>query len=231
MLKLSSSGEGQPGEGEQLGQRVAEAGQAAERPAAERQRHQPRDGDQLERHAVGQDHVEGDDRQRRHDHVEAVHREAGVPVHAPARQLEVWEQVVAQVGRTPDVGAHVAAGRGVVVEDQVRLHVQRVEVDHVHHDHGGDDQGERRDGEAHRAARSATAGVAHSTGRRTIRRPAATRRVASAIGPPSARRPALPRRESAPPSHGGSRSCRGASTGGRRRRRVAFGQITHRDPQ
>ena len=66
--------EAQPGEGEQLGQRVAEAGEPAERPAAQRQRHQPGDGHQLERHAVGQDRVEGDDRQRRHHHVEAVHR-------------------------------------------------------------------------------------------------------------------------------------------------------------
>ena len=67
----------------------------------------------------GQDGVEGDDRQRRHDHVEAVHGHAGVPVHAPPAELEVRQQVVAQERRPPHVGAHVAAGRRDVVEDQV----------------------------------------------------------------------------------------------------------------
>ena len=49
--------------------------------------------------------------QRRDHHVELVGGEAGVPVGRPAGEAEVGQQVVAQVGRAPDVGAHVAAGR------------------------------------------------------------------------------------------------------------------------
>ena len=127
----------------------------------------------------GQERVEGDDGQRRDDHVEAVHRHPGVPVHAPPGELEVGQQVVAEERRPPHVGAHVAAGGRRVVEDQVGARVQRVEVDDVHHHHGRDEQGQAGDddpddtlgrpgclGPAHRAADDAAPGP-----RRPRRRP------------------------------------------------------------
>ena len=88
----------------QLGHRVAEPGQATERPAAHRQRDEAEDRDELERDAVREHDVERDDHQRRHDHVEAVEREPVVPVVAPAAELEVRQQVVAQVRRAPSRG-------------------------------------------------------------------------------------------------------------------------------
>ena len=113
----------------QFGHRVAEAGESPERPATERQRDQTEDRDDLERDAVREDDVERDDHQRRHHHVEAVEREAVVPVVAPAAELEVRQQVVAQVGRRHHVRAHVATGRRVVLEHEV-------EVDHLQHREG-----------------------------------------------------------------------------------------------
>ncbi len=164
MLKLSSSAKQQAGEGEQLRDRVAEAGQTAERPAAERQHDEAGDGDQLERHAVREQRVEGDDGQGRDDHVEAVHRHPGVPVHAPPGELEVGQQVVAQERRPPHVGAHVAAGGRRVVEDQVGARVQRVEVDDVHHHHGRDEQRQAGDDDPHDTlGRPGCLGPAHGT--------------------------------------------------------------------
>ena len=85
-----------------------------------------------------------DDRQRREHHVEAVRGHAGVPVHRPAVQPPVGQQVVAQVRGAPHVGAEVATGRRGVVEHEV-LARERVEVDDVHHDRRGG--GERDDGD------------------------------------------------------------------------------------
>ena len=79
------------------------------------------------------------------DHVEAVDRQAAVPVHAPARQLEVREQVVAEIGGRPHVSAHVAAGRRRLVEHEVAARRERVQVDDHHHDDRGGDQHRRRD--------------------------------------------------------------------------------------
>ena len=146
--------EAQPGEGEQLGQRVAESGQPAERPAAQRQRHQPGDGDQLERHAVGQDRVEGDDRQRRHDHVEAVHRACRRTSPCSSPTAASWA-AGCRAGRPgPRTWAPMSPPVGVLLSKiRSELHVQRVEVDHVHHHDGGDDEGDGGDREAHGAAR------------------------------------------------------------------------------
>ena len=137
-------GERQPGEGEQLGQRVAEPGHPTERPARDREQHQPADRHQLEGDPVRQDGVDGDDRQRREHHVEAVGGHPAVPVHRPPVELPVGQQHVTQVGGTPHVGAHVAAGRRVVDEDQV---VAREEVDDLHHDDRAHGEGDRRGAE------------------------------------------------------------------------------------
>ena len=77
--------------------------------------------------------VEQHDQQRREHHVELVRGEAGVPVARPARELAVGQQVVAQVGGAPHVGAHVAAGRRGVREQQVGLQVPEHERDARHH--------------------------------------------------------------------------------------------------
>ena len=87
-----------------------------------------------------------DHRQRRDDHVEAVDRQAAVPIHAPSAELEVRQQMVAQVRRSPHVGSHVAAGRRDVVEDQV-VAEDRPEVDDSHHDERRDDESRHGDGE------------------------------------------------------------------------------------
>jgi len=133
--------ERQPGHREQLGDRMTERSEATEGPAGRREQHQAGDGDELERHPVREQDVECDDRQRRDHHVEAVQGQPAVPVHAPPRELEVRQEVVAQERRRPHVGAHVAArGRGVV-EHQVAARRQRVEVDDHHHDDRGRDEG------------------------------------------------------------------------------------------
>ncbi len=49
------------------------------------------------------------------------------------------EQVVTQVGRSPDVGTHVAAGRDRVLEDQLRMQLEERE------EHGGHDTEHRGD--------------------------------------------------------------------------------------
>ncbi len=127
-------------DGEQFRNRVSEVGEASERPAGQGEQDQARHCDQLECDAVGQDHVEGHDRQRRDHHVEAVDRQTAVPVHGPTGQLEVRQQRVAEIGRRPHVGAHVAARRGGAVEHEVAAGRQRVQVHHHHHDHGGGDE-------------------------------------------------------------------------------------------
>ena len=116
---------------------MTEVRETSERPAGQREQHQTRDRHQLERHAVGQHHVERHDRQRRDHHVEAVQRKAAVPVHRPARELEVRQEIVTQIRRRPDVGSHVAAGRSRAVEDEVAAGRQRIQVDDHHDDHGG----------------------------------------------------------------------------------------------
>ena len=113
-----------------------------------REQHEPGDGDELERDAVREDHVEGDDGQRRDDHVEAVERQPAVPVHGPAGQLEVREQVIAQVRRRPHVGTHVATGRRRVVEHEVAARRERVQVDDHHHDDRRGHQDRRGDEQA-----------------------------------------------------------------------------------
>ena len=139
--------EAQPGEGEELGDGSAERSEPAEGPAGEGEEQHPRRGDQLEGHPVRQERqrVECDDRECGHHHVEPVDGQACVPVHAPAVELEVGEQVVAEEGRGPHVGAHVTArGRGVV-EQQVPRGRERVEVDDRHHDDDGHHQHRRRE--------------------------------------------------------------------------------------
>ncbi len=105
----------------QLGHRVAEAGQAPECPTAHRQGDQAEDHHQLEGNAVREHDVQGDDHERRHDHVEAVQREAVVPVVAPSAELEVRQEVITEVRRRHHVGAHVATGRRVVLEDEIEM--------------------------------------------------------------------------------------------------------------
>ena len=63
------------------------------------------------RPAAEQPDVERHDQQRRDHHVELVGGEAGVPVGRPAGDAPLGQQVVAEVGRAPHVGAHVATGR------------------------------------------------------------------------------------------------------------------------
>ena len=157
--------EAQPGEGEQLRHRVAEAGQTAERPAAERQHDEPGDGDELERHAVREERVEGDDGQRRDDHVEAVDRHPGVPVHAPARTAGGGSSRLSRRNAGPHTWAPMSPPVGVVsVEDQVGARVERVEVDDVHHHDGRDEQRQRRDDDTHDAlGRPRRLGPAHRT--------------------------------------------------------------------
>ena len=135
--------EAQPADGEQFGNRMAEGGEPSERPAGEREQHEPGDRDQLERDAVREHHVEGHDGERRDHHVEAVERQAAVPVHGPAGQLEVRQQVVAEVRRRPHVGAHVATGRRRVVEHEVAARRERVQVDDHHHDDRRGDEDRR----------------------------------------------------------------------------------------
>ena len=112
--------ERQPAEGEHLRDRMTEVPEPPERPAGGRQRDQAEHAHELHRDAVRQHGVDEEDRERRQHHVEAVRGHTAVPVHRPAVQPERAEQVVAHVGGAPHVGAEVAAGRGRVVEDQIR---------------------------------------------------------------------------------------------------------------
>ena len=121
--------EDQPGHRHQFRDGIAEAGKATECPAAERQCHDAETDDDLERDSVGEDDVERNDHQRGHDHVEAVQREAVVPIVAPPGDLTVGQQVVAQVRRGHHVCAHIATRRSVVLEHEI-------EVNHLQHRHG-----------------------------------------------------------------------------------------------
>jgi len=157
------------GHHEQLRQREGEPRQARKEPRAHGQGEEARHRHELQRDAVRQHDVENEDEDCRHHHVEAVDRQTGVPVVAPAGEPQRREQVVAQIRRAVDVGAHVAAGRCVVAEDERWLqreeHHQRGEKD----DAGGDEQ-LRAPLEVHEVARG------HGTARR------APRRVARGIG-------------------------------------------------
>ena len=101
--------------------RELQTGEAAERPGRDGQADDAEDTDDLEGHAVGQQQVEADDHERGDDHVELVHREAGVPVGGPPGQAPVRQDVVAQIRGSPHVRPHVAAGRRGVAEDQARV--------------------------------------------------------------------------------------------------------------
>ncbi len=101
--------------------------QTPEQIGSKRQRHQPRHGDQLERHAIGKEDIEGDDRQRGEHHVELIGRKACVPVGCPATQTAMRNEVVPQKCRPPDVCAHVAARWGGVGQHQVRVEGQHDE--------------------------------------------------------------------------------------------------------
>ena len=121
--------EDQPGHCHQFRDGIAEAGKATKSPAAERQRHDAETDDDLEGNAVGEDDVECDDHQRGYDHVEAVQREAVVPIVAPPRDLTVRQEVIAQVRRCHHVCAHVATRWRVVLEHEI-------EVNHLQHCNG-----------------------------------------------------------------------------------------------
>ncbi len=126
----------QPDQGERHdgpGQREVAA--PALRPERRRrpERHDARHGGDERRGAV-QAGVQQHDEQRRQHHVELVRGEAGIPGPGPPGDLPVRQQVVTQEGRTPHVGAHVAAGGGGVAQQQVRL-----QVPHHEPDAGGDD--------------------------------------------------------------------------------------------
>ena len=130
-------------------------------------------------------------------HVEAVRGHARVPVHAPAVEPPRREQVVAEEGRTPDVGPEVAAGRRRVVEHEVSARRQRVEVDDVHHDRGGDREREHREHDLHDPVASASrTSPTRSAGGRSagpLARPGRPRRPAAAMRRGRAR-PRAPRR-------------------------------------
>ena len=124
-------------EGEQFGERIAEPGKTAEGETAQRQGDDAADHHDLEGDAVGQHHVQGHDHQRRDDHVEAVHRQPRVPVVAPAGELAVRQQFVAQERGAHHMGAHVATRRGVVAQHQRGLHhLRRRPGAATHHDNG-----------------------------------------------------------------------------------------------
>ena len=83
--------EDQSGHRHQFWDGIAETGKATEGPAAERQSHNAKAHDELEGNSVRENDVECDDHQRRHDHVEAVQREAVVPIVAPPGDLTVGQ--------------------------------------------------------------------------------------------------------------------------------------------
>ena len=88
---------------------------------AERHRHRPRDGRQLECQAIGED--ERGDRcdQVGQDEVVGVEREAVVPARVPAGEAPVGQQVRPQVRRQSEVGSGVAPGRGGCRDEEFRV--------------------------------------------------------------------------------------------------------------
>ncbi len=91
--------EGQGGGGQARRQRVAQSGQAAERPGADGQEHAAEDGHQLEGHVVGEEGVEEDDDQTRQREVEGVEGVAVVPAGVPAGEASLGQEVVLEEGR------------------------------------------------------------------------------------------------------------------------------------
>ena len=126
--------ERQRGHREQGRARERQAEQSAHHVGAQRHAHDPEHRDELHRDAVGQHDVQQHDQQRRGQHVELVGGEAGVPVGRPAGEPPVRQQVVAEVGGAPHVGAHVAARRGGPREQQVRVELREHEGRARQHD-------------------------------------------------------------------------------------------------
>ena len=92
----------------------------------------------------GQADVHGHDQQHRDHHVEVVGGEPGVPVGRPPGEAEPGQQLVADEGRSPDVGAQVAAGRGGPGEEQaVRVDDPQDEQDAAPHEEAGHPCGQR----------------------------------------------------------------------------------------
>ena len=135
-LKALVKQKAETGESEQLGDRLTELGKSTEGPAGQREQEQPRRCHDLEGDAVGDEWhcVEEHDCQGRNNHVEAVQREAAVPVHAPAAELEVGKEVVAKKRRGPDMSTHIAACGRRVIEQEVATWRKRVEMNDQHHD-------------------------------------------------------------------------------------------------
>ena len=121
-------------DGEERRAGEGQVGELAEGPGGDGQRQHAADGHQLEGDAVGDHQAEQGDQQRRDHHVELVGGEAVVPVGRPAGEATLGQQVVAQEGRTPHVGPHVATGRGVVGEEVARTELDERE-DHAHAHH------------------------------------------------------------------------------------------------
>ena len=70
---------------------------------------------------------EEDRQQRRKRKVELSGRKAGVEVRRPSGEPTRRQEVVAQVGREPDVGAHVTARGGRVEEEEMGLQLHEGE--------------------------------------------------------------------------------------------------------
>ena len=145
MLKLSSRANSEAGDGEQLGHRVAEAGQPAERPAGERQRDEPGDGDELEGDAVRQDRRRG-----RRSPAPGRPCRSGRPA-CPAYQSMLhpvsWKLDSRWSRRNagPHTWAPMSPPVGVV---SAKTRSPNSEVDDVHHDDGRDEQRQRGDRDA-----------------------------------------------------------------------------------
>ena len=93
MVKLGSKRNGQGGCGQAARARVAEPGQAAERPGADGQGERAQHRDQLEGHVVVDDRVEEHGDQPGEGEVEGVEGEAVVPGRVPAGELAVGQEV------------------------------------------------------------------------------------------------------------------------------------------
>ena len=224
MLKLSSSSEHHPGDGEQLGHRVAEAGQPTERPAAERQGHEPGDGDQLEGDAVRA----GRCRRRRSPAPARPCRSGttGMPAYQSMLHPVSWKldsrwsrrnagpQTWAPM--SPPVGVVSAKTRSPNIRWTTFIMTTVVMTSVSRGDRDADDalRRPRPFGPLHRAADDATAG-ARGPGRfalvagRLVLRPRSARRAA---------RPRSRRRARAPVRRRGRRPCRARRRARRRRR-------------
>ena len=134
----------QGGGGQAGGPGKGHSGQLAESPGGDRQEDQAGHRDQLERHRVGEHDVHGDDHEHRKGEVVDEGGEPAVPVRRPSGQPEVGQQVIAQIGREPHVGAHVPAGGRRRREQVGRLQLDEDE----HHGDDDDDQGDERLGPA-----------------------------------------------------------------------------------